>query len=70
MKYSVDRIEDEIVIIEDMESGEKKEINISLLPEEVKEGDIIIKEEKYVIDKEETAATKEKIKNRFNSLIK
>lgn len=70
MKYSIDRIEDNIAIIQNIETGEKIEINIELLPENIKEGTILKKEEKYTIDEETTNDRKESIQNRFNQLIK
>ena len=41
MKYSVDRIEENIAVCED-ENGEKATFEASLLPDGVKEGDIIM----------------------------
>lgn len=70
MKYSIDRIEDNIAMIQNIETGEKIEINIELLPENIKEGTILKKEEKYTIDEETTNDRKESIQNRFNQLIK
>ena len=40
MKYSIDRIEDKIAIIENIITGEKTEVNIALLPVNIKEGNI------------------------------
>ena len=70
MKYSIDRIENNIAIIQNIETGEKQEIDISLLPEDIKEGTIIKKEEVYTIDEETTNNQKADIQNRFNNLIK
>ncbi len=70
MKYSIDRIENNIAIIQNIETGEKQEIDISLLPEDIKEGTIIKKEEVYTIDEETTNKQKADIQNRFNNLIK
>ncbi len=70
MKYSIDRIENNIAIIQNIVTGEKQEIDISLLPEDIKEGTIIKKEEVYTIDEETTNKQKADIQNRFNNLIK
>ena len=54
MKYVVDRIENEIVILESLETQLKKEVLLSELPEEIKEGNILVYEnELYTIDLEE-----------------
>ena len=42
MKYAVDKIIDEIAVIEDMETREMKEVNLELLPEEIQEGNILV----------------------------
>lgn len=50
MYYSVDRIENDIVVLENIENNNVIEINISLLPE-VKESDIVVfKNDKYQVD--------------------
>ena len=68
MKYVVDRIENEIVILESLETQLKKEILLSELPEEIKEGNILIYEnELYTIDLEEEQKRRQTIKNKFNT---
>ena len=69
MKYSIDRIEDNIVVLQNIDSGEIEEVNKELLPDNIKEGTIIIKEEKYTIDEETTQEKANDIQNRFNNLI-
>ena len=50
MYYSVDRIENDIVVLENIENNNVIEINISLLPK-VKESDIVVfKNDKYQVD--------------------
>jgi len=44
MKYSVDRIEGNIIILQNLESKEMKEIDKDILDFEVNDGDIIIYE--------------------------
>lgn len=71
MKYVVDRIEDEIVILESLETQLKKEVLLSELPEEIKEGNILIYEnELYTIDLEEEQKRRQTIKNKFDMLRK
>lgn len=71
MKYVVDRIENEIVILESLETQLKKEVLLSELPEEIKEGNILIYEnELYTIDLEEEQKRRQTIKNKFDMLRK
>lgn len=69
MKYVIDRIENEIAILESIEDNSIIEISISNLPECIKEGDIILKEETFSLLKEETTNRKKSIEDRFNNLI-
>ena len=41
MKYAIDRIENNIAILENITTKEKKEVDITLLPTSIKEGSII-----------------------------
>ena len=41
MKYAVDSIVDEIAVIEEIETGDKKEVSLEILPEEIQEGNIL-----------------------------
>lgn len=67
--YTVDRIEDNIVILENRNNSKIIEINKKALPKTIKEGDIInIKDNKCLIDKENTNVVKKDIRNRFNKL--
>lgn len=71
MKYSIDKIEKEIVILENIDTGEKKEVNINLLPIDIKEGTIIIFDnDSYVVDKKEQKARMDNIMSRFQRLKK
>ena len=68
--YTVERIEDNIIILEDREINDLIEINKNLLPNDIHEGDILeLINDEYVINEEETKRIKENIRNRFNSLI-
>ena len=67
MKYAVDRIADNIVILENIKNKEIIKIDIELLPQNIKEGSILIKrKDRYILSKSNTR--KDKIKRRFNKL--
>lgn len=71
MKYAIDRIENNIAILENLETKEIIEVDISLLPEESKESSIItIIDNEYKLDIEEEQERKESLLNRFNKLRK
>ncbi len=69
--YTVEIIIDNIVRLEDRKTNKIIEINKNILPNNVKEQDIIdLIDNEYIINKKETKRIKENIKNRFNKLIK
>lgn len=71
MKYVVDRIENEIVVLESLETQLKKEVILSELPEKIKEGNILVYEnELYTIDLEEEQKRRQTIKSKFDMLRK
>ena len=71
MKYAVDRIEEEIAILESIKDGIKKEVLLSELPGEIKEGSIVIyKDNIYTKDERLETKRKTSIKNRFDKLRK
>lgn len=71
MKFSIDRIEGTIAILEDIDTKEKKELDISLLPNTIKEGSILLlKNNKYIIDKKEEEVRRKRIMAKFNKLKK
>lgn len=71
MKYVVDRIENEIVVLESLETQLKKEIPLSNFPEGIKEGSILVYEnELYTIDIEEEQKRRQTIKSKFDMLRK
>lgn len=71
MKYSVDRIENNIVVLENIENNDIVEVDIDSLPKEIKEGTILNKrDDYYFIDIEEEAKRKNDIINRFQRLKK
>ena len=67
MKYAVDRIVDNIVILENIKNKEIIKVEKELLPQNIIEGNILIKrKERYILSKSNTR--KDKIKRRFNKL--
>lgn len=71
MKYAIDRIENNIAVLESLETKEIIEVDISLLPEGSKESSIItIIDNEYKLDIEEQQVRKESLLNRFNKLRK
>lgn len=42
MKYSVDKIEEDIAILENIETKELLEVNVKLLPNDLLEGNILV----------------------------
>ncbi len=67
--FTVDRIEDNIVVLEDRITQEIINININELPNEIKTGDIIKKiNGKYFIDEEETRTIEKRIEDKMNDL--
>lgn len=71
MKYAIDRIENNIAVLENLETKEIIEVDISLLPEGSKESSIItIIDNEYKLDIEDEQVRKESLLNRFNKLRK
>lgn len=69
MKFAIDKVEDGIAVLENIKTGEKKEVNISLLPFNAKEKDVLyLKDRKYILDLAERNNRLEKIKNKFERL--
>lgn len=69
--YTVDRIEKEYIVLENRETLEIINVEKEMLPNNVKEQDIVdFINNKYIIDKELTNSTKKNIKDRFNKLKK
>lgn len=71
MKYVIDRIENEIAILESLETQLKKELPVSELPEGIKEGNVLIYEkDSYTIDIQEEKERRESLKRKFDMLKK
>ena len=68
MKYVIDRIEEEIAILQDLNTKEFFNINIKELPDNIKEGTYLIKNKVYKIDKKTEDRKRKGIRERFNKL--
>ena len=69
--YSIDRIEDTKAVLENIITKEKKEVDIILLPVEIKEGSIVsYKDDMYVLEITEEEKSRQEILKRFQSLRK
>lgn len=68
--FTVEKIEDNIVTLEDRNKNTFFNIEKKLLPNNIKEGDILdLKDNKYIINENYTKKVKEDIRNKFNSLM-
>ena len=68
-KYIVDRIEENIIVLEDEETKEMINVKKDEIGIEVKDGDMLDFEDgKYTLNSEETASRKKRIKNKFELL--
>lgn len=68
-EFSVDRIEENIVVLENRENGETVNIEKSKLPAEIKEGDILkYINGRYILDKKKTITETEEIKEIMDNL--
>ena len=71
MKYAVDRIEENIVVLENLDDKTKIELKKEELPKEIKDGTILVfKDNKYELDLEEEKNKRQSILERFNRLKK
>ncbi len=69
MKGIVDRFEGSKVVVE-MEDRNIKVFDRALFPKELKEGDVVIfKDDKFIVDEEETEKRRKHIEKLFNRLI-
>ena len=70
-EFSIDRFENDIAILENRVTGEKKDIEKSKLPSRVKEGRIVkCINGKYIYDEELTKQEQESIKQQMDDLWK
>jgi len=69
MKYSVDRIIENIAVLENIETKEKLEINLEELPENIKDGTILkLENNKYILDQETQKTREETIREKMERL--
>ena len=69
MKYSIDKILDDIATLENVETKQITEVNTKDLPEEIHEGSILILEDgKYKLDLNEEEIRRKRIEEKFNKL--
>lgn len=70
-EFSIDRFENDIAILENRVTGEKKDIEKSKLPSRVKEGSVLkCINGKYIYDEELTKQEQESIKQQMDNLWK
>ena len=54
MKWAVDKIVNDIVVLENIKTLEKREVNITLLPSSIHDGSILsLENDCYVLDNDE-----------------
>jgi len=71
MKYAVDKIDNNIVLLESLLDKTKKEVSINILPDNIKEGSIITYENNiYTKEEEQEKQRRTTIKNKFDMLKK
>ena len=69
MKYALDRIEENIAILENIETGERRKISIQHLPPNIHEGTILKeKNNTYTIDIQEEEKRRKLIEDKFKKL--
>lgn len=69
MKYVVDRIEEDIVVLENIETNEIREESIKILPDNVKEGSVLLYDNNlYILDNDEEKIRRERIQNKLERL--
>ena len=69
MKWSVDKIENDIVLLENILTGDKKEVDILLLPSSIHEGSILKYDNNtYSMDLSEEEKRRQEILFRFKNL--
>ena len=71
MEWIVDRIEENIAVLEQKITKEKKEVDITTLPFSLHEGSILtFKDEKYFLEEEKEFKRRKEIEERFKKLRK
>lgn len=68
-EYTIDRFEENIVVLEDRKSGKMKNVERNKIAEECEEGDILkCINGKYILDKEETKRLENDIQDKYKNL--
>ncbi len=71
MKYAIDKIEGNLVVLEELNTQEKKEINIKELPKKINEGTILTYvNDTYIIDEKLEKDRRVNIQSKFDMLRK
>ena len=71
MKYAIDKIENDVALLENIKDGSKKEVNIKDLPSNVIETDILSYDGKtYALDNDEKELRIKKIREKMEKLRK
>lgn len=71
MKFAIDRIEKDIAVLENIDNNDIIEVNVNELPNNVKEKDIVKKENnKYILDIKEKEERISRINEKFEMLKK
>lgn len=69
MIYIVDRIEDNVAVLENKETKKITDVSLSLLPKDIKEGNVLKYENNtYILDKKEEEERKKAILTKFEKL--
>lgn len=69
--FTVDKIENEVALLENRRTKKLINLSLALLPKNIKESDIIkYTDGKYILENNETEKAKERINNKFQSLLK
>lgn len=70
LKFIVERIEDDIASLENIETGDITNYNVSEIPFKIYEGDVLIFEEQmWKYDNEEKELRKSRIENKMKNLF-
>lgn len=71
MKYAVDRIENDIAVLENLNDGDILEVKVDLLPAGIKEKDIVVKKENsFLLDEKGKDDRLRRIREKMNKLKK
>lgn len=69
MKYAIDRIVEEIAVLENIKTGEIIEVNVKVLPKEIHEGSILVKDnDEFTIDLETEEVRRNSLRERLERL--